>query len=108
VENPPATVTTENSRPDQHSSETSPETEKTEGRDGNSTSENDEVDSVLANEEPSLFSGTAETLQQHEVESGSVNSYDVSVSEGDGLISVSSTEEPVTTSSGSAESMTSG
>ncbi|XP_047054390.1 triacylglycerol lipase SDP1-like [Lolium rigidum] len=104
VENPPATVTTKNSRPDQHSSETSLETEKTECRDGNSTSGNDEVDSVPANEEPSLFSGTAETLQQHEVETGSVNSYDVSVSEGDRLISVTSTEEPGTTSSGSAES----
>jgi TAG lipase/steryl ester hydrolase/phospholipase A2/LPA acyltransferase len=108
VEIPPAPMTAQNSLPDEPSSETRPETANIECPDGNPTAGNDGVDSGPANEESSNFSGTAETLQEHQVDTGSVNSYDVSVSEDDRLVSVTSSEKPVTTSSGGAESMTSG
>ena len=52
------------------------------------------------NEESSNFSVTAETWQQHQVDTGSVNSYNVPVSEDDRHVSVTSSEKPVTVSSG--------
>uniref|UniRef100_A0ACD5VKN3 Uncharacterized protein n=1 Tax=Avena sativa TaxID=4498 RepID=A0ACD5VKN3_AVESA len=79
------------------SSETTVEMAETECPKGNLTAGNDEVESGSANRESSNLSQTAETRQQHQVDTGSVNSDDVSVSE----------TRPVTTSSGGAESMAS-
>ena len=108
VEIPPATMIRENSRPDEPSSDIRLETVKTDCPDENSAAGNDEVDSVPANKESSYCSQTAENGQQHQVDMGSVNSCSVSVSEDDRHVSLISNEKPVTTSSGGAESMTSG
>ncbi|XP_048564586.1 triacylglycerol lipase SDP1-like [Triticum urartu] len=108
VEIPPATMIRENSRPDEPSSDIRLEIVKTECPDENSAAGNDEVGSVPANKESSYCSQTAENGQQHQVDMGSVNSCSVSVSEDDRHVSLISNEKPVTTSSGGAESMTSG
>ncbi|VAH64214.1 unnamed protein product [Triticum turgidum subsp. durum] len=108
VEIPPATMIRENSRPDEPSSDIRLEIVKTECPDENSAAGNDEVGSVPANKESSYCSQTAENRQQHQVDMGSVNSCSVSVSEDDRHVSLISNEKPVTTSSGGAESMTSG
>ncbi|VAH80002.1 unnamed protein product [Triticum turgidum subsp. durum] len=108
VEIPPATIIRENSRPDEPSSDIRLETVKTECPDENSAAGNDEVDSVPANKESSYCSQAPEIGQQHQLDMGSVNSCSVSVSEDDRHVSLILNEKPVTTSSGGAESMTSG
>jgi TAG lipase/steryl ester hydrolase/phospholipase A2/LPA acyltransferase len=106
VEIPPAPMTTKSSIPDEHVSESRLETAKTECPDGNSTTGNDEVESSSASGESSNLFQTAETRQQHQVDTGSVDSYDVPVSEND--LSIISSDKPVSMSSGQAESITYG
>jgi TAG lipase/steryl ester hydrolase/phospholipase A2/LPA acyltransferase len=107
----PATVTRENGPRNMTSSEIGLETVSTECSDGNSTAVDDEFDPGSADKEPSYFSQTAvsvlcsgscETRKHHEVDEGTLNSHDVSVSEDDRRGFISS-EKPISTPVDGAE-----